>query len=62
VELIAAALTTKKLATLGSNSLLDLLKDKERYAGSKFLQHVSLDPIDWKLFDYNGKFIRRSTF
>ena len=35
VELIAAVLTTKKFATLGSYSLLDLLKDKERYAGSK---------------------------
>jgi hypothetical protein len=35
VELIAAVLTTKKLATLASYSLLDLLKDKERYAGSK---------------------------
>lgn len=35
VELIAAPLNTKKFATLGSYSLVDLLKDKERYAGSK---------------------------
>lgn len=35
VELIAAPLNTKKFATLGSYSLVDLLKSKERYAETK---------------------------
>ena len=35
VELIAAPLNTKKFATLGSYSLVDLLKKNERYTGKE---------------------------
>ena len=35
LELIAASLNTKKFATLGSCSLVDLLKAKEGFAESK---------------------------